>query len=91
MATTNKQRWLHRFPNLGNAIPDQAVGAVVLFYYPDVKHLPATWAATLMTIYAVYNAFNNPVMGYLSDRTHARCGRRIPYLMFGTAPYFAFS
>jgi GPH family glycoside/pentoside/hexuronide:cation symporter len=40
-----------------------------------------------MTIYAVYNAFNNPVMGYLSDRTHTRWGRRIPYIMFGTAPY----
>ena len=87
METTNKQRWLYSIANLGNAIPYQAVGAVVLFYYTDVKHLPATWAATVMTIYAVYNAFNNPVMGYLSDRTRTRWGRRIPYIMFGTAPY----
>ena len=87
MATTNKQRWLYSIANLGNTIPYQAVGAVVLFYYTDVKRLPATWAATVMTIYAIYNAFNNPVLGYLSDRTHSRWGRRIPYILFGTLPY----
>ncbi|MBN2547596.1 MAG: MFS transporter [Anaerolineales bacterium] len=85
--TTNKQRWLYSIANIGNTIPYQAVGAVVLFYYTDVKRLPATWAATVMTIYAIYNAFNNPVMGYLSDRTRTRWGRRIPYILFGTVPY----
>lgn len=85
--TTNKQRWLYSIANLGNTIPYQAVGAVILFFFTDVKRLPATWAATVMTIYAFYNAFNNPVMGYLSDRTRTRWGRRIPYILFGTIPY----
>lgn len=87
MVATNKQKWLYSIANLGNTIPYQAVGAVVLFYYTDVKRLPATWAAVVMTIYAIYNAFNNPVMGYISDRTRSRWGRRIPYIMFGTLPY----
>lgn len=93
MATTNRQRWLYAVANLGNVIPYQAVGAVVLFYYTDVKHLPATWAAVVMTVYAFYNAFNNPVLGYLSDRTKTRWGRRVPYMLFGMLPeaiFFAF-
>jgi GPH family glycoside/pentoside/hexuronide:cation symporter len=93
MATTNKQRWLYSIANLGNVIPYQAVGAVVLFYYTDVKHLPATWASVVMTIYAFYNAFNNPVIGYFSDRTQSRWGRRVPYMRFGMLPeaiFFAF-
>ena len=49
MATTNGQRWLYAIANLGNVIPYQAVGAVILFYYTDVKHLPAGWAAVLET------------------------------------------
>lgn len=85
--TTQKQRWLYSLANLGNNIPYQAVGAIVLFYYTDVKNLPATWAATVMTVYAFYNAFNNPLLGYISDRTKTRWGRRIPYLMFGVPPY----
>ncbi len=85
--TTNKQRWLYSIANLGNNIPYQAVGAVLLFFYTDVRHLPVSWAAIAMTIYAVYNAFNNPVLGYLGDRTRTRWGRRIPYLLFCTGPY----
>lgn len=84
--TTNRQRWLYSLANLGNVIPYQAVGAILLFYYVDVKHLPVKWAALAMTIFAVFNAFNDPVMGYLSDRTRTRWGRRIPYMLFGTLP-----
>jgi Na+/melibiose symporter-like transporter len=43
-----------------------------------------------MTGYAVYNALNNPVMGYLSDRTRTRWGRRIPFILFGSIPYALF-
>ena len=86
MPTTNKQRWLYSIANMGNVIPYQAVGAVILFFYTDVKHLPAGWAATIMGIYAVYNALNNPLLGYFSDRTKTRWGRRIPYIMFGMLP-----
>jgi GPH family glycoside/pentoside/hexuronide:cation symporter len=85
--TTNKQRWLYSIANLGNVIPYQAVGAILLFFYTDVRHMPVAWSATAITIYAFYNAFNNPVLGYLSDRTRSRWGRRIPYILFGTVPY----
>ena len=93
MATTNRQRWLYAIANLGNVIPYQAVGAVILFYYTDVKHLPAGWAAVVMAAYAFYNAFNNPILGYVSDRTKSRWGRRLPYMLFGMLPeavFFAF-
>jgi glycoside/pentoside/hexuronide:cation symporter, GPH family len=84
--TTSKQRWLYSIANLGNVIPYQAVGAILLFYYTDFKHLPVKWAAMAMTVYAIYNALNNPVMGYFSDRTRSRWGRRIPWLLFLTLP-----
>ncbi len=86
-STTNKQRWLYSIANLGNTIPTQAVGAYMLFYYTDVKHLDAAWVATAWAIFAIYDAANNPVLGYLSDRTRTRWGRRIPYIVFGAVPY----
>jgi GPH family glycoside/pentoside/hexuronide:cation symporter len=50
-------------------------------------NLPATWFATFWFFYTIYNAFNNPVLGYFSDRTRSRWGRRIPYILFVGLPY----
>lgn len=88
--TTNRDRWLYALGNLGCAIPYQAVGAVMLFFYTDVQKLSPIWAAAVMTGYSIYNAINNPIMGYLSDRVKTRWGRRIPFILFGTIPYALF-
>ncbi|MEZ4681617.1 MAG: MFS transporter [Caldilineaceae bacterium] len=61
---------------LGLQIPVQVFSVSLLFFYTDVKRLPAAWSATAFTLYAIYNAVNNPLIGYLSDRTKARWGRR---------------
>ena len=90
ITTTSLQQWAYSLGNLGCSIPYQAVGAVLLFFYVDVLKLSPIWAAMVMTGYAIYNAVNNPVMGYLSDRTKTRWGRRIPYILFGTLPYAIF-
>jgi GPH family glycoside/pentoside/hexuronide:cation symporter len=83
---TSKQRWLYSLANLGHVIPGQMVG-FVLFFYTDVKRLPVVIASGVMVAYSIWDAVNNPIMGYISDRTKSRWGRRIPYLKFGAVPY----
>ena len=84
---TRRESWLYAIANLGGSIPYQAFGAAVLFFYTDVKKLAPTTAALIMTIYAIWNAANNPILGHMSDRTTSRWGRRIPYIRFGMVPY----
>lgn len=84
---TKRESWLYAIANLGSSIPYQAFGAAVLFFYTDVKHLAPATAALIMTIYAIWNAANNPILGHMSDRTRSRWGRRLPYIRFGVIPY----
>lgn len=85
--TTQAQRWLYGLAMTGITMPGQVFGVSLLFFYTDTKHLPAAWAATALTIYAVYNAVNNPIIGYWQDRTRFRLGRRIPWLRYGSVPF----
>lgn len=82
--TSQIQRWLFGLAMTGVTMPGQVFGVSLLFFYTDVKHLPPAWAATALTIYAFYNAVNNPIIGYWQDRTRFRLGRRIPWLRYGS-------
>jgi GPH family glycoside/pentoside/hexuronide:cation symporter len=85
--TSFKTRILYSLTSLGVSTPSEAINGIIAFYIVDVMNLPATWFATFWFFYTIYNAFNNPVLGYFSDRTRSRWGRRIPYILFVGLPY----
>jgi GPH family glycoside/pentoside/hexuronide:cation symporter len=76
----------YSFGNFANTIAYQIFGNRINFYYVDVLGLNASVAGILWSMYGLWNAVNDPLMGQISDRTRSRFGRRVPYVALGAIP-----
>jgi maltose/moltooligosaccharide transporter len=59
--------------------------AVVPLMLRDTFHLGDTVSGAIMALDNVLALFMLPLFGTLSDKTHTRIGRRMPYILAGTA------
>jgi len=68
----------------------QGVLIFLLFFYYEVEIGLAAWMTGLgLIIYALWDAFNDPLLGYLSDRPFRftkKWGRRFPWIIVGFIP-----
>lgn len=67
--------------------PGTIVAFWYLFFLTDVAHLNPALAGITVILGGAWDAVNDPFIGWLSDRTRTRWGRRRPYLLFGAVPY----
>lgn len=67
---------------------------IINFFYAifltDVVKLPPQYASVIFLVGKIWDAVTDPIMGYISDRTKSRFGRRRPYFLFGV-PFIFFS
>lgn len=80
------QKLAYSFGSLGSAVSAYTVQTYVVFYYADVLKLPIELIGYSMVAYGIWNAINDPLFGYFSDRTRTRWGRRVPYIAGGLVP-----
>jgi GPH family glycoside/pentoside/hexuronide:cation symporter len=89
-APTPTRPWRYAIGMFGTSIPVNMFLTFMPFFYIDTLGLDGRVFAAVMLGYAVIDAVDNPVYGYLSDRTRTRFGRRRPWLVVG-APLLAAS
>lgn len=86
--TSTKTKFL--IGNFGFNLSAGLVAAWLLNYYIKIVKIdPILWGVAWL-IYFVWNAINDPLVGWLSDRTRTRWGRRIPWLVL-SIPFITIS
>ena len=73
-----------------NFIQTIIAGGALTYYFVNIRGLSLILAGIVWLIFGIWNAINDPIFGYISDRTKSKLGRRVPYIRYG-APFIAAS
>ena len=74
--------------SLGTSLISGIYGGLLTSFYQDYLGVTAKWIGIAAIVYAIWNALNDPIFGYITDNTRSKLGRRIPYMRY-TAPFLA--
>ena len=72
--------------SFGTNIISNSYAALLIIFFQDYLGLSVELMALAALLYAIWNALNDPLFGYLSDSSKSKKGRRIPFMKF-TAPF----
>jgi len=73
--------------DLGFSLTSTIIAAYFAIFLTDVVGVSARVAAVAIFIGRTWDYINDPLFGYISDRTRTRWGRRRPFLLFGPIPF----
>jgi glycoside/pentoside/hexuronide:cation symporter, GPH family len=68
----------------GTSIPINMLKTYAAIFYVGTLGLTTVQMSLILFVYTFIDAIDNPVYGFLSDRTRTRWGRRRPWLVIGT-------
>ena len=72
--------------DLAEAVTSVSLGQFLLFYLTAVVGLSGSLAGTALALTLVVDAVVDPLVGYVSDNTRSRWGRRHPYMIAAALP-----
>lgn len=83
---THKQILGYSLGDLGINLNFQMIGFYLAYFYTDVFGISPGHVAGLFLVARIWDAVNDPIMGYIGDHTRTKWGRFRPYLLFVALP-----
>lgn len=72
--------------NVGLQMLIAAMSFLLMIFYTDVALVPPAVAGAALLVGKVWDTVNDPLFGWMTDRTRSRWGRHRVYLIYGALP-----
>lgn len=81
-----KEQWMYLLGVAGQNVIYNIIGSALAYYLQFTLLIPAMAVSTIMAIARVWDAFNDPMMGTIVDKTRSKWGKCRPYLIYVPVP-----
>ena len=81
-----KMKIFYGIGDLGNAVVNSAIQFFLMKFYTDGALILPSLAGNALLIGKIWDAINDPLFGWLTDRTKSRFGKRRVFMLFGAIP-----
>ncbi len=81
-----REKFSYGFGDLASCLYWQTISTYLLIFYTDIFGITAIAAGTMLGISRITDAFFDPVIGMMADRTKSRWGKFRPFLLYGCVP-----
>ena len=85
-ATSKRNRLTFGLGTIGRDMVYSLISMYLIFYLTDVINLPTAtlwWVAGIILFARIFDALNDPVMGFIVDNTRTRWGKFKPWIAIG--------
>ncbi|WP_370561513.1 MFS transporter [Cyanobium sp. NS01] len=85
-AARQRLLWAYGLGDAGTGMAASLIGFYLFIFYTAAAGLPSWMAGLVLMIGRLWDAVNDPVVGWLSDKTQSRWGPRIPWILGSAVP-----
>ena len=83
---TPKKKGCYGVSAFGGGLIEFSITLYLFYFYTDLVGVSPGKVGTILSIAVVIDALTDIPMGWWSDRTHSRWGRRRPFILFAAVP-----
>jgi GPH family glycoside/pentoside/hexuronide:cation symporter len=80
---------IYGFGDIGNALINSSVQFFLLVFYTDVALVNPALAGSALIVAKLWDAFNDPIFGWISDKVESKFGKRRIFMVAGAIPLAA--
>ncbi|MBN1920681.1 MAG: MFS transporter [Anaerolineae bacterium] len=83
---SKRTKIIYGIGDLGNAVVNSAVQFFLMKFYTDGALVSPALAGNALLLGKLWDAVNDPLFGWITDKTQSRFGKRRVFMLFGALP-----